>query len=47
MNGDPGLTENITGLRPDKEKHSSEFIVQPVSDDKIKKIINKKSVVET
>ncbi|XP_065358409.1 scavenger receptor class B member 1 isoform X1 [Calliphora vicina] len=31
MDADPGLQENITGLIPNKEKHSSEFIVQPES----------------
>ncbi|XP_046808275.1 scavenger receptor class B member 1 isoform X3 [Lucilia cuprina] len=31
MDADPGLQENVTGLTPDKEKHSSEFIVQPES----------------
>lgn len=31
MDGDTGLRENITGLSPNKEKHSSEFIVQPES----------------
>ncbi|KAM7351909.1 scavenger receptor class B member 1 isoform 2-T2 [Cochliomyia hominivorax] len=31
MDGDVGLQENVTGLSPDPEKHSSEFIVQPES----------------
>ncbi|KAL9931002.1 scavenger receptor class B member 1 isoform 2-T2 [Glossina fuscipes fuscipes] len=31
MDSDPGLRMNITGLQPDKEKHSSEFIIQPQS----------------
>lgn len=31
MNGDVGLVENITGMQPDPEKHSSAFVIQPVS----------------
>ncbi|XP_075149222.1 scavenger receptor class B member 1 isoform X2 [Haematobia irritans] len=31
MDGDPKLQNDITGLEPSKEKHSSEFIVQPES----------------
>ncbi|XP_005182566.2 scavenger receptor class B member 1 isoform X1 [Musca domestica] len=31
MDGDPRLQTDITGLEPDKEKHSSEFIIEPES----------------
>ncbi|XP_030377493.1 scavenger receptor class B member 1 isoform X2 [Scaptodrosophila lebanonensis] len=31
MNGDVGLQENITGMQPDPEKHSSAFVIQPES----------------
>lgn len=31
MDGDKHLQTDITGLEPNKEKHSSEFIIQPVS----------------
>ncbi|XP_064553706.1 scavenger receptor class B member 1 isoform X1 [Drosophila montana] len=31
MNGDVGLVENITGMQPDPEKHSSAFVIQPES----------------
>jgi len=30
MNGDLGLQQNITGVNPDPEKHSSAFVIQPV-----------------
>ncbi|EDW76211.2 uncharacterized protein Dwil_GK14781 [Drosophila willistoni] len=31
MNGDVGLQENITGMKPDPEKHSTAFVIQPES----------------
>ncbi|TDG46135.1 hypothetical protein AWZ03_007477 [Drosophila navojoa] len=31
MNGDVGLVENITGMQPDPEKHSTAFVIQPES----------------
>lgn len=31
MDGEKHLQTDITGLEPNKEKHSSEFIIQPVS----------------
>lgn len=31
MNGDIGLVENVTGMQPDPAKHSTAFVIQPVS----------------
>jgi len=31
MNGDVGLQQNVTGISPDPDKHSSTFVIQPVS----------------
>jgi len=31
MNGDVGLVENVTGMEPDPAKHSTAFVIQPVS----------------
>ncbi|KAH8251459.1 hypothetical protein KR038_000161, partial [Drosophila bunnanda] len=31
MNGDEGLQQNITGMNPDPNKHSSVFVIQPES----------------
>ncbi|ALC40414.1 CG40006 [Drosophila busckii] len=31
MNGDVGLVENVTGMNPDPEQHSTAFVIQPES----------------
>ncbi|XP_055908246.1 scavenger receptor class B member 1 isoform X2 [Eupeodes corollae] len=31
MDSDPGLTNNVTGLKPNRSEHSSHFVIQPES----------------
>ena len=31
LNGDPSLVEEIDGIKPDPEKHSTRIVLQPVN----------------